>query len=349
MGSILDDIDAPAKMLLIGKSGAGKTGSLASLVAAGYRLRIVDTDKGIRPLQSLILDPRYPYRKIIDAQGIDLRMAVRYVSIDTSMKLRTVTARVPGTDKTTTDTLLAPNDGKAWPKVMTLMDGWKEEDGTDLGPISSWNADDILVIDSFSTLAKCVYYFSQAMNGRLGAREAGYDFQRDVGEAQSQLSRFLELLSTSLIKCNVIVISHITWVDESAGVAGRPKEAMKDGGISLSAPDGYPSAIGRALSPQMGKYFNDCLVMRSEGSGMAVRRTISTVPTDGVMAKHSVYLEREYPVASGMAQIISAIRGKPLPPAFAEAFTSATSRPSARPAASPASKDEPRAPISARA
>jgi hypothetical protein len=341
-------MDQPAKVLLIGKSGAGKTGSLASLVAAGYRLRIIDTDTGVRPLASLLTDSRYPYAKVISEQGIDLSYAVRFQSIDVTMKLRTVTQKIPGTDRTTTDTLLAPNDAKAWNKVLTLLDGWKDGD-LDLGSVSTWDTHDILVIDSFSTLAKCVYYFSQAMNGRLGARDSGYDYQRDIGEAQSQLTRLLELLKSPVVKCNVIVISHITWVDESAGVASRPKEVLKDGGISMSSPDGYPSAIGRALSPQMGKYFNDCFVMRSEGSGSSVRRTISTVPQEGVMAKHSVYLDRDYPVSSGMGQIFSAILNRPLPQPFLDAFgkPAGGSRPTVPPSAP--SKVEPRAPISAQA
>lgn len=321
MPSIIEDIKSPAKILLIGKSGSGKTGSLASLVASGYRLRIVDTDKGVRPLRSLLTDIRYPYAKIIQQKGIDLSEAVRYVPIDTSMKLRTIVQKSPD-GKQTSSTLLAPADGRAWPKVMGLLDNWKEDD-VSLGSVTKWTTDDVLVLDSFSTLAKCAYYFSQQMNGRLGARDQGYDYQRDIGEAQSQLTRLLELLYDSSIGCNVIVISHITWVDESRGIASRPK----DGETIVSNPEGYPSAIGRALSPQMGKYFNDVFIAKSEGTGMSVRRTISTVPSDGVTAKNSVYMDREYPVANGLAQIFAAIRGQIIDPDLLLATTPRRSAP----------------------
>lgn len=305
-------LDTPAKLLLIGKSGAGKTGSLASLVASGYNLRIIDTDKGVRPLQSLLTDPRYPYANIIKARNIDLEKAVRYVPIDTSMKLRNVSRKIG--NNTTTETLLAPADAKAWTRFVNLLERWKEdEDGIDLGPLSTWTTQDILVIDSFSTLAKLAYYFSQSLNGRLGARDQGYDYQRDVGEAQASLTRLLELLYDSSIGCHVIIISHITWVDESQGIASRPRTQNEDGTNAFSNPDGYPSAIGRALSPQMGKYFNDVYVVRSSGSGTNVTRTISTVPQDGVVAKHSVYLERDYPVTYGLAAIFAALRGQAPP------------------------------------
>src|SRR6056297_684202 len=43
--------DRFVKMMLIGDSGAGKTGSLASLARAGYHLHVLDMDGGIDPLR----------------------------------------------------------------------------------------------------------------------------------------------------------------------------------------------------------------------------------------------------------------------------------------------------------
>jgi hypothetical protein len=315
MPSISNAKNNPAKILLIGKSGAGKTGSLAPLVTEGYRLRIIDTDKGVPTLYSLLTDPRYPYAKLIKARNIDIDQAVQYIPIDTAMKTRNVTRRLPD-GKNSSETLLAPVDARAWTRTIDLLDNWKDGE-TNLGSVRTWDLKDVLVLDSFSTLAKCAYYFAQSLNGRLGARDEGFDYQRDIGSAQAQLTRLLELLYDSSITCNIIVISHITWVDESKGVASRPKE----GETIISNPDGYPSAIGRALSPQMGKYFNDTYIARSTGVGSAVKRTISTVPQDGVLAKNSVYLEREYPNSYGLASIFAAIRHDPAPSALIDACT----------------------------
>jgi hypothetical protein len=316
MAGLLDETDDPAKILLVGKTGAGKTGCLASLVVAGYNLRILDTDKGIRPLRSLLTDPRYPYDKIIKANNIDLNKAVRYQSIDTAMKLSVVHRKLPK-GNTTSERLLAPTDAQAWTKMLDLLDAWKDGE-LDLGSIRAWTARDVLVFDSFSTLAKCAYYFSQSLNGRLGARDEGNDYRRDVGAAQAQLTRLLELVFDSTVPCNVIIISHITWVDESQGVASKPKTDEETGGI-IGNPDGYPSAIGRALSPQMGKYFNDQYIVRQTGSGSSVSREICTVPNDGVTAKNSVYLDRSYPVTYGLAEIFAALRGQPRPVELIEA------------------------------
>ena len=50
--SSLTSSAAPVKLLLLGQSGAGKSGSLASLAAAGYRLRILAYDDGLSVLAS---------------------------------------------------------------------------------------------------------------------------------------------------------------------------------------------------------------------------------------------------------------------------------------------------------
>ena len=44
----------PVKMLLLGRSGAGKTGAMLSLVKAGYQLYIIDFDNGVDFLQKAI-------------------------------------------------------------------------------------------------------------------------------------------------------------------------------------------------------------------------------------------------------------------------------------------------------
>ena len=50
------------KALFMGHSGAGKTGALAALAAAGYNVRVLDLDKGVEILAGLAMDPDSPYR-----------------------------------------------------------------------------------------------------------------------------------------------------------------------------------------------------------------------------------------------------------------------------------------------
>ena len=64
------------KLMLLGESGAGKSGALASLVTAGYKLRILDFDNGLDTLKNYLTDPTSAYAKEILAKGIDLNEAV---------------------------------------------------------------------------------------------------------------------------------------------------------------------------------------------------------------------------------------------------------------------------------
>lgn len=300
--------DDVVKILLIGKSGAGKTGSLASLIAAGYKVRILDTDKGVRALRSLLLDPNYPYAKWLTAHSIDPHEALDVLTID--QKMRASSGQIK------------PLNANGWITASNAIERWKHHD-VDYGNIGDWGPDVVLVIDSFSTLAQMCYYYVQQFQGRLGAMEIGNEYRRDVGGAQTLLRKLLELLYCESVRCHVIIISHITWVDEGAGFARNPQAAaMDDGGISTS-PDGLPSAIGRALSPHMGKYFNDVFVARSIGSGQAVQRKITTIPSDGVVCKNSSFLKADYDVSTGLAEIFAQARGQ----ALADGFVQALGRP----------------------
>lgn len=311
MPAITDDIAAndPAKIYLLGDTGAGKTGAKAALVAAGYKLRIIDTDKGIKILRSLLMDPRYPYNKVIKAKGIDLEAAISYIPINIPMGLRTVVQKDPS-GKITSETLLAPKDAKAWQQVIDLLGNWKDGE-RNYGAITTWESDVVLDFDSFSTLAMMGYYYIQSLNNRLGAREEGYDFQRDVGSAQSQLRRLLEMIHSSDVKCNAIVTTHIVQVDTSGGVIQSPEQRSR-AGKPVDA-KGMPAAIGRALSSNMGKFVNDIYIVEQTGSGTSVKRTINTVPVGNTSSKKSVFLEPSYSVETGLAEIFAALRGQPHP------------------------------------
>ena len=321
MGTFADNVNGakdPVKILLLGDTGAGKTGSLVSLLTQGYKLFIIDTDKGIKPLKTLALNPNYPYKALMDKKKIDPFKNVHFESISTDMGLRTVK------DGDSVVKILAPKDAKAWSKIVDLLADWTDSETKEkFGPIDSWDQDCVLIVDSFSAMARFCYYFSQQLNGRLGARDEGYTYMRDVNAAQAQLTRFLELISNDRVRCNVIIITHITWIVDDKGYAENPRGNIeKDNGEAQiqKDPKGLPMAIGRAIAPYIGTKFNDSFTVKQTGSGASVRREILTVPMDGVSAKNSSYVKRSYPVSTGLAEIFAAIRGEPEPKDLMDLF-----------------------------
>ncbi len=279
------------KMLYLADSGAGKTGSLASLPCDGYNLRIADLDNGIDILKNYMTDPKSPYVE----KSPDCASRVRYVTLTDPKK------NIGGQLFTMKPTV--------WTRLMMLLQHWKEfdEDGKtvlhDLGPVTSWGEKDILVIDSLSSTSTAAQNFDLQMNALLGKTLTQNEGRRAVGRAQNMLRSLLELLADDSIKCNVIVTAHISLVTET-GLSPQNEEAK---GESFK---GYPSAIGRALSPHIPRYFNSML----SADAVAPNRHRIFTKTRGVtLAKNTapMRVKDDYDLAWGLAEYFRAVRAQP--------------------------------------
>jgi hypothetical protein len=179
------------KMLLIGDSGAGKTGALASLAQAGYNLRIIDMDNGLDVLSNLLNHPQSPY-------GPEAISRVVYETVTDPM--RNVNGK------------LIPRAATAWQRAVKLLDSWESE-STKLGPVSAWTPQDILVIDSLTLLSNSAMNFCLSMNARLGQQP----HQSDWYQAQQLLESMIQMLYDDGVKCNVIINCHVTYIGEENG------------------------------------------------------------------------------------------------------------------------------------
>lgn len=295
---LTDKTFPPVKAFKVGKQGDGKTGADACLVAMGYKLRILDFDNGSEILKNLLTNPFYPYRKYMEEKNIPLAGAISAVKVSEQMVKKIEDGK----------SRFVPKDAKGFTKVVEMLENWIDGD-LKLGPIESWGPDCILSLDTLGTLADLAYFHIQALNGRLGARQEGYDYQRDVGGAQGILRNLMQKLFSPYISCNVLINAHVTYVDETKGTFSSPTLD------SISDPIGYPQAIGRALSPIIGKWFNNVLIIEKSGSGVTTKSEIITVPSKSIAAKSSFpgLLKSRYPIETGMAEIFSTLRGEPKP------------------------------------
>lgn len=277
------------KLLLIGHSGSGKTGALAPLPVAGYRLRILDTDNGLDILRAYLTDPASPYVK----QCPDVASRVSFITLTEPMK------NIRGQ--------LVPIKATVWPRMVEAMAHWKDG-AEDLGPVTSWGPEDILVIDSLSRVSAAALNWHLALNGKLGVTRTQNEGRRDIGEAQRLIRSLLETLYDESVKCNVIMTGHITLVTES----GLSPQSEDSHGESIQ---GFPAAIGRALSPHIPSYFNSVLLAQVQGTGSAARHKIYTRTQGIVNAKTSAPLRvaPDYPLETGLADYFKAIRESPGP------------------------------------
>jgi hypothetical protein len=174
------------KMMLIGTSGSGKTGSLVSLVKAGYKLRILDFDNGLDSLVTLVR-----------RECPDKLSNVDFVSLRDKFK-GSQSGPVPDGMPT------------AFTRSMQLLDKWKDGD-TDLGRPSEWGEDTVLVVDSLTFLSDAAFNWATALNP--GAK----DKRQIYGAAQGAIEQAIALLTSDSFKTNVIVTSHIKLIDQPDG------------------------------------------------------------------------------------------------------------------------------------
>lgn len=174
------------KLLLLGDAKSGKTTSLASLVAVGYKLRILDMDNLLDGLKERVM-----------AECPHLAGNVEFVTIRDKYKTGPLGPMIDG-------------PAKAFIEAMKLLDHWKYGD-TDLGKPKEWGEDTILIVDSLSRLvdAAFAYHTSIAKSGKSGeidGRAIFYDAQRAV-------EMVLANLTSVNFKTNVIVICHGIYQD----------------------------------------------------------------------------------------------------------------------------------------
>ena len=278
MGTIADLLSSPVtKMLLMGDSGSGKTGSVMSLVAAGYNVRVLDLDNGLEILRDYFSNPQSIYRQA--RPGPSGWTKDQSDTLAKRFHFETVTDRMRNQHGQ-----LVPKAAEVFQKALKLLDGWPE-----LGPISSWTPKDVLVIDSLTFLAKSAMSFQLSMNGRLGQKP----WQEDWGGAQSMLDGVLQMLYDDGVNCNVVVMCHMKLYGAENGIQRW-----------------YPESLGKALSPNIGRYFNTVLQAKTVRTGAKERRVISTQSSAGLELKTTCPLrvQPEYDLATGLADYFAAAR-----------------------------------------
>lgn len=228
------------KLLLLGDAKSGKTGSLVSLVKAGYKLRILDFDNLLDVLKYYIL--RDCPDKIDNVEFRTLR------------------------DKRKSSPLGPIIDGqpKAFMEAMKMLDFWKYtgDNGEiiDLGKPANWGPDCILVLDSLSRLCDAAYDFREPLTptGQSGQK----DNRATYGDAQDAVENVLAMLTSRTFETNVIVICHGLYMD------------LPDGTKKI-----FPQGVGQKLSPKIPQYFPNYIRYKNQAGNRTIS-TVSDATID---------------------------------------------------------------------
>lgn len=257
------------KMLIEGDSGTGKSGALASLVAAGYKLRILDFDNGLDVLKAYILKDS---PEMIDN--------VEYRTLRDKRKASSEGPVISGTPKAFVDAL-------------KMLDRWKYTvDGgeVDLGVPAEWGPECIIVIDSLTFMSDAAWDFREPLTPR--GKDGKYDLRAVYGDAQAAIESVLALLTGESFRTNVIVTSHIRYMDQPDGTK-----------------KGFPTSVGSALGPVIPRYFNTVVSCETKNK----ERIIQTRLTPILDLKNSRPFEMKdsYPISTGLADVFAVLRPAP--------------------------------------
>jgi hypothetical protein len=260
------------KLLLIGDSGMGKTGALASLARAGYNLYIVDYDNGLDILANVLRNEPEALARV---------------------QFETIT------DKTRISNGVMIPEGKAWSNGLRQID--KFLNGPCKGPR------DVFVLDSLNFAGRAAIRFVLSLNGRITDVPRWDDYYT----AQGLQDRLLAALYSDSVGCNVVVLSHVREIAKThteVDSKGRAITVEEEGSRKGYAETG----TGKALSPAVGRYFNALLLADIEGSGPNARRLIRTVPHGNIGLKNSspTKVKPSYPLTTGLAEYFAEVRGE---------------------------------------
>jgi hypothetical protein len=246
----------------MGDSKSGKTGACAPLALKGYLLRILDFDNGLDALVQAI--------KLKNPKALD---NVEFRTLRDKLKSSPTGTVVDGT-------------ATAFIEALRMLDNWKY-DGVDLGPPAQWGKDCILIIDSLTFMADCAFRFREPLVPR--SKDGKYDVRAVYKDAQDAVESVLALLTSETFRTNVIVISHVRYVDNPDGTK-----------------KGYPTAVGSALSPQIPRYFNSVALAQT----IAGKRQIQTAPTAMIDLANpaSFKMLPTLPIETGLATFFETLR-----------------------------------------
>jgi hypothetical protein len=280
----------PYRAFHIGFPGSGKTGALAALANAGYKLRIIDFEGNYQPLVEYVDERALANIDIVTLQD-KMRSGDKYVE--------------------------ASGIPEAFNKALTLMQHWKykDEDGTevDLGKSSEWGLDTIVVVDSMSSGGTSAKLRAMKMNNKTPANMTSAVW----GHAVADWSNFIEIMKADRNRFHLIINSHkqilgpadfLNQNDDKEGneaLKEQKMEMIRDGMIPSRI---YPVSVTKpnaqvihGMLPIMLEF----LKTTKQGKDMRVINTVGGMEIDLKIPSRSV--KATYPIETGLAEIFEAL------------------------------------------
>lgn len=167
------------RILYVGDSGTGKTGSLARLLRS-HRLRFIDFDNGTAII-----------RAVAKHEGIELAPG----------QLEVVSLRDSG--KRNPRNPIQVMKPTAAVEMAKVLEKWPTDDSTP----ADWGEDTILVVDSLTRWGDAAFNWAVSMDPTSNEPRRWYS------QAQQMIKSMLSLMTSSAFGAHVIVVSHVQYAE----------------------------------------------------------------------------------------------------------------------------------------
>lgn len=294
--------DRRFKAIIVAAPKTGKTGAIAALVNAGYRVILAAFDPGYDILLNLIDEDKRQNLIILPFED-------RRGSLVTGAK-STITVGTIG-------------EPVAFPKFVNFLnDGLARRakcqggDVVDLGASETWGTDTFLVVDNLTSLSKSCFarlLHAQGLNKQTRRR-------RDWMLAQDEVDDVIMQLASSFFNYNLIVLAHWTvqgpreWEDpdkqnpEKTDYNNELREREKD----LVPTKQVPTSIGRALSRNLPQHFPNCIWAEVDEQDRRIFNLAPASVRDSGVAVKPGTLANTLPIETGLLSIFLAVTGAPM-------------------------------------
>lgn len=243
----------PVRLMIVGYPGTAKTGMIASIANAGYKIRMIDFDGNSQSLLAYTNPDKLANIDIVYLED-KMRNGERFIE----------TTGIP----------------TAFRAGLDLMDEWKykEPDGTqiNLGRSKDWGCDTVVVLDSLTSMGLASFRRQQSLSNKTPLNTT----EQVWGLAMAQQEAFIEKLTSETNNFHVIVIAHLKIVGpkdlrkEDDDITKAIKAEMQE----LIPNRLFPSALGKALPPVIGGHFPLLIEAANDFKAGKVERVIRTIP-----------------------------------------------------------------------
>lgn len=226
----------PPRVLIYGEPASGKTGALAQLANAGYRLLIHDMDQNARVIGSFLKPGAAPV----------------YINTYTVAKM-TATNLFAGKQGEAAQAAL-----KEMRRFCSMLQHWKTDD-EDLGPSSKLTPRDVIVVDSGTFLGELLFMAAKA------DPEANKHTPTQYRIGGEYYSAILDYLCGNNVGASVLLLTHIMQTGEK-----------DNEGKFIGKPRDIPVALGDKMSKRMPTYFSDIWRLEVDRGGSRQFKTAAT-------------------------------------------------------------------------